>query len=137
MRAISALKRVLDEYVTRHHCEHGRREVALSLAIAGTLAAGALVGVAWAAGFGQVLRHLAHPHWMWFPIALGGTVVSYLGYLVAYREVARADKGPNLPLARIGAVVATGFGVFIPRGGFALDQEVLLDAGVPEREAVV
>src|SRR5207244_10197308 len=29
----------------------------------------------------------------------------------------------------------TGFGVFIPRGGFALDHEALLDAGVPQREA--
>ena len=132
---ISGIKRVLDEYVTRHHREHGRREVMLSLAIAGLLAAAALAGVAWAAGFGEVGRHIAHPHWMWFPIAFGGIVASYVGYLIAYRQLSRADNGPMFRLHHIGAVVATGVGVFIPRGGFALDQELLLDAGVPRQEA--
>jgi hypothetical protein len=46
---MGAVKRILDEYVSRHHREHGRREVAVSLAIAAALAAAALVGVAWAA----------------------------------------------------------------------------------------
>ena len=36
-----------------------------------------------------------------------------------------------------GAPVATGFGVLIPRGGFALDQEALLDVGVPPHEAAL
>ena len=107
------------------------------LAIAATLAAGALVGVAWAAGFGEVARHLAHPRWIWFLLALAGTVVSYFGYLVAYRELARADKGPNFQLRHAGAAVATGFGVFMPRGGFAVDHEVMCDAGFPPREAAV
>jgi uncharacterized membrane protein YbhN (UPF0104 family) len=129
------LKAVLDEYVSRHHREHGRREVALSVAIAVTLAAAALVGVAWAAGFGEVASRLAHPHWHWFPLALAGLVASLIGYTFAYRELARADEGPDLPVHHAGALVATGFGVFIPRGGFALDQEALLDVGVPPREA--
>src|ERR1043165_8905272 len=120
-----AIKRVLAENVTRHHAEPGRGAGAVSLGIAAALAAAALIGVAWAAGFGEVARHLAHPHWIWFPFALGGTVASYFGYLIAYRELSRADEGPNFRLRHIGAVVATGFGVFIPRGGFALDQEVL------------
>ena len=106
-----------------------------SLAIAATLAGAALVGVAWAAGFGEVATRLAHPHWSWFAVALGGTVASLLGYTLAYHELSRADEGPELRLQHVGALVATGFGVFIPRGGFALDQEALLDAGVPPREA--
>jgi uncharacterized membrane protein YbhN (UPF0104 family) len=132
---VNALKRILEEYVSRHHREHGRREVAVSLAIAVALAAAALIGVAWAAGFGEVAGRLAHPHWPWFLLALGGTVASLIGYTVAYRELARADEGPELPVHHAGTLVATGFGVFIPRGGFALDQEALLDAGVPQREA--
>src|SRR6476659_7534464 len=60
---VGAIKRSFDEYLARHHRDHGRREVFVSIAIAGTLAAGALVGVAWAAGFGEVARHLAHPRW--------------------------------------------------------------------------
>ena len=134
---MGAIRRSLEEYVSRHHREHGRREVALSLVIAGALAAGALVGVSWAAGFGDVAARLAHPHWIWFLLALGGTVVSLIGYTVAYHELARADEGPNLHLRHAGAVVATGFGVFVPRGGFALDHEALLDVGVPPREAAL
>jgi hypothetical protein len=129
------LRRIFDEYISRHHREHGRRHVVASVVIAGCLAAGALAGIAWAAGFGSVGRHIAHPQWMWFPLALAGIAVSYIGYLIAYRELARFDEGPDLHLHHVGAVVATGFGVFIPRGGFALDQEALLDAGVPPREA--
>jgi uncharacterized membrane protein YbhN (UPF0104 family) len=129
------LKRILDEYVTRHHREHGRREVALSVAIAVTLAAAALLGIAWSAGFGEIAHGLVHPRWTWFGYALGGLIVSLVGYTFAYRELARADEGPDLPVHHAGALVATGFGVFIPRGGFALDQEALLDAGVPPREA--
>jgi uncharacterized membrane protein YbhN (UPF0104 family) len=111
--------------------------VATSILIAAVLAAGALVGVASAAGFGDVAARLAHPHWLWFPLALGGTLASLVGYTVAYHALARADEGPALHLRDAGAVVATGFGIFVPRGGFALDHEALLDAGVPPREAAL
>ena len=129
------LRAVLDGYVSRHHREHGRREVAISVGIALVLAAAALLGIAWAAGFGEVARGLAHPRWTWFFVALGGLVASLLGYTFAYRELARADEGPDLPVHHAGALVTTGFGVFTPRGGFALDQEALIDAGVPPQEA--
>jgi uncharacterized membrane protein YbhN (UPF0104 family) len=133
--AVQTIKHGLDEYFSRHHREHGRRGVVVSVAIAGALAAAALVGVAWAAGFGEVASRLAHPHWMWFPLAFGGTLASLVGYTFAYRELARDDEGPNLHFHHAGALVATGFGLFIPRGGFALDHEALLDAGVSPREA--
>ena len=134
---MGAVRRSLDQYVFRHHCERGRRDVAVSMAIAGALAAAALVGVAWAAGFGTVAELFSHPSWKWFPLALAGVAASHVGYLFAYRALAQADEGPDLRLTHVGAVVATGFGVFIPRGGFALDHEALCDAGVPPREAAV
>jgi uncharacterized membrane protein YbhN (UPF0104 family) len=133
--AVETIRRSLDEYVSRHHRDHRRREIAVSVAIAGALAAAALVGVAWAAGFGEVASRLAHPRWIWFLLAFGGSVASLAGYTVAYRELARADEGPNLHLHHAGALVAAGFALFIPRGGFTLDQEALLDAGVSPREA--
>ena len=137
MWRVGAIKRIADDYVSRHHREHGRREVAASLAIAATLATGALVGVAWAAGFGEVATRLAHPHWIWFAVAFAGTVASLIGYTIAYRELAREDEGPQMQVRHVGALVATGFGVFIPRGGFTLDEEALVDAGVPPREAAL
>jgi uncharacterized membrane protein YbhN (UPF0104 family) len=131
------LKLVLEEYVSRHHREHGRREVAASLAIGVALAAAAFVGIAWAAGFGEVAALVAHPKWLWFAIALAGFAASLVGYTVAYRELAHADDGPHMPVRHAGTLVTTGFGLFIPRGGFALDHEAMLDAGVPHREAKV
>jgi uncharacterized membrane protein YbhN (UPF0104 family) len=41
------------------------------------------------------------------------------------------------PWLRAGAIVAAGFGVFTPRGGFAVDIEALEDLGVPREEARV
>src|SRR5262249_16657543 len=86
-------------------------------------------------GFHEVARGLVHPQWSWFGLALAGVIASLVGYTFAYRELARSDDGPDLPVRHAGALVTTGFGVFIPRGGFSLDQEALLDAGVPPREA--
>jgi uncharacterized membrane protein YbhN (UPF0104 family) len=103
--------------------------------VAAALAAGALVGVAWAAGFHQVLVGLAHPSWPWLGLAVCGEVVAYLGYTLAYREIARAEEGAELQVPQAAALVATGFGVFLHSGGFALDREALRHAGLSEREA--
>lgn len=105
--------------------------------IAAALAASGLVGVTFVAGAGAVLQLLAHPRLLWLPVAFGATVVSYLGYMLAYRECASAGPGPNLPFTHVGALVAGGFGLFIPRGGFALDVDALEVAGLPRREARV
>ena len=109
--------------------------LAAVLAVAVVLAFGALFGVAWSAGLATVLHRLLHVHWIWVPIALGAEVVSYLGYVLAYREVARAEDGAELELSGTAAAVATGFGVFVASGGFVLDEAVLKSAGVPPREA--
>jgi uncharacterized membrane protein YbhN (UPF0104 family) len=102
---------------------------------AGVLAFGAFTGLAWWAGFMAVYHRLIHVHWWWALVALGAEAVAYLGYILAYREVARAEEGAELDLSSTAAVVATGFGVFVASGGFALDEAVLRSAGVPEREA--
>jgi uncharacterized membrane protein YbhN (UPF0104 family) len=99
------------------------------------LAAGALIGVAWTAGFHEVLTGLVHPRWEWLGLAVAGEVVAYLGYTAAYREVARAEDGAELHVPEAAALVATGFGVFVHGGGFALDREALRHAGLSEREA--
>ncbi len=118
-----------------HHLEHAPADVILLLALGAALALTASVGVAWAAGFDRVAAHLRNPNLLWLPIALGGAVAAHLGYVLAYREVAYVESGPTIGFPRAGAIVATGFGAFVPRGGFALDLEALRDLGVPPREA--
>jgi uncharacterized membrane protein YbhN (UPF0104 family) len=110
-------------------------EVALLVALAALLALAALVGVAWSAGFGRVRELLLHPSWPWLAVALVAEVVAYVGYTLAYREVVRAERGTELEVPKAAALVATGFGVFLQGGGFALDREALVRAGLDEREA--
>lgn len=109
----------------RRHLEYDRRHVAGFLLIGGLLACGALAGVAWAAGFDRIGDVLENPQWVWFPAALGGEILAYAGYTLAYREVAgvRPLRRPRLRDSL--AVVATGFGMFIARGGLSADYEAL------------
>ena len=112
-----------------------KHRLAFILGVAAILAFGALFGLAWSAGLITVFHRLLHVRWWWVPIALGAEVASYAGYVLAYREVARAEDGAEFDLSGTAAVVATGFGVFLASGGFALDEAVLKSAGVPPREA--
>lgn len=120
-----------------HHLESEPRHLAIFTLAAGILALIAGIAVAWVAGFGAVGSHLRHVQYYWLPFALIGAFVAHLGYVLAYREVAHVDRGVRIGTLRIGAIVAAGFGMFIPRGGFAVDIEALQDLGVPPEEARV
>jgi uncharacterized membrane protein YbhN (UPF0104 family) len=120
--------------VTVEHLYKAHRLLFVVIA-AGVLTSGAFTGLAWWAGFVAVYHRLIHVHWWWALVALGAEIVSYVGYVIAYREVARAEKGAELDLSSTAAAVATGFGVFVSSGGFALDEAVLRSAGVSAKEA--
>jgi uncharacterized membrane protein YbhN (UPF0104 family) len=114
---------------------YGVQRIGLYVVVALVLACGALLGDSWAAGFGEIAEVLLTPQWQWFGVAVAGEIVAYLGYTLAYREVARVEKGPQLGLGHTAALVASGFGVFLPRGGFAADLEALGDHCEDERDA--
>jgi uncharacterized membrane protein YbhN (UPF0104 family) len=117
-------------HLDRHPAQH-----ALLVGIGAALALGAAVGISWAAGFESVLHELRHFDPIWLPVAFGMELAAYVGYVVAYREVARVEGGPRLGLGRAGAMVAAGFGVFVVRGGFVVDKQALEAAGLEPREA--
>ncbi|MFL6011838.1 MAG: YbhN family protein [Gaiellaceae bacterium] len=119
------------------HLERDTAQHALLVLVSAALALGAAVGIAWAAGFGRVSDELRAVDPIWLPVAFGMEVAAYFGYVVAYREVARAQGGPRLGLRRAGAIVAAGFGVFVVRGGFVVDRHALETAGLEPREARV
>jgi uncharacterized membrane protein YbhN (UPF0104 family) len=121
---------------TAHHVAHWRpKRLTALVVVAGVLAAAALIGLGWVAGYGRVFDRLRHPHWLWVGVAVAGELVAYLGYTFAYREVARAEKGAELATPKAAALVAAGFGVFVHGGGFALDRVALQQAGLSETEA--
>jgi uncharacterized membrane protein YbhN (UPF0104 family) len=109
--------------------------LALLVTVAAGLAAGALIGLAWTQGFRRTLTVLVHPHWLWLGVAVVGEALAYVGYIAAYREVARVEDGAELEVPKATALVVAGFGVFVHGGGFALDRTALRRAGLPERDA--
>jgi len=117
-------------HLDRHPAQH-----ALLVGIGAALALGAAVGISWAAGFESVLHELRHFDPIWLPVAFAMELAAYVGYVVAYREVARVEGGPRLGLGRAGAIVAAGFGAFVIRGGFVVDRQALEAAGLDPREA--
>jgi hypothetical protein len=120
----------------RSHLDHTPRELVSFIALGASLAAAALLGVAWAAGFGAVAHRLSAVDAIWVPIALAAEALAYVGYVLAYREVARVEGGPHLPPSKAIALVTTGFGAFVARGGFALDLHAFRQE-VDDREARV
>jgi uncharacterized membrane protein YbhN (UPF0104 family) len=117
------------------HLDRGPAQHALLVAFGAVLALGAVVGIAWAAGFERVFGELQHFNPIWLPVAFGMELAAYFGYVVAYREIARVEGGPRLGLARAGAIVAAGFGAFVIRGGFVVDRHALETAGLEPKEA--
>ena len=128
------LRRILRPapHLDRHPVQH-----ALLVAFGAALALGAVVGIAWAAGFGAVWHEFQQLDPIWLPVAFGMELAAYAGYVVAYREVARVEGGPRLGLGRAGAIVAAGFGGFVIRGGFVVDRQALEAAGLEPRQARV
>jgi uncharacterized membrane protein YbhN (UPF0104 family) len=115
--------------------ERSPSEIALYTVLAASLSLGAITAVSWVAGFDAVLTRLEHPDWIWLVLALAGLVVSYPGYVLAFRESARAGAADAVELTAAAALVASGFGLFAVRGGFAADIQALEHAGVGVRDA--
>jgi uncharacterized membrane protein YbhN (UPF0104 family) len=123
------------EWLSGHHRRATRRRVLVSVLFGMALAAAALAGDGWVAGFAAVGRLTAHADWQWLPVAVGCVAVSQAGYTLAYRGVLRSDGGPAVSLRRMGVPVLAGFGLLSPRAGFALDREVCRDYGLSDAEA--
>ena len=117
------------------YLEHGGREITFFVLLGLALACVALLGDSWAAGWREIGDVLFSPDWEWFGVAVAGEILAYMGYTLAYREIVRVEGGPELDLGHSAALVASGFGVFIPRGGFAADLEALGDRCEDERDA--
>jgi hypothetical protein len=110
----------------------------LVFVVAGTLIAlGTLFAVAWVAGFDHVAERLREVDPIWFVTAFGAQAVAYLGYVLAYREVARVENGRTIGTRDIVAAVTAGFGPFVARGGFAVDVHAFKQAGLSDHQVRV
>jgi uncharacterized membrane protein YbhN (UPF0104 family) len=91
-----------------------------------------------AAKFHEVASAAREADKLWLPLCLVGELLAYAGYVISYRDVARADGGPILGLKTIVQVVVIGFGAtFLGAsvGGLAMDYWALRQAGASGSEA--
>ena len=101
---------------------------------AALLAVGALVGVAWTAGFARVWQTLIFPHWRWLLVAIAGEAVAYFGYTLAYRELPCRER-PRARHPERGRPRRDRLRRLRQGGGFALDRAALERAGLSKRQA--
>lgn len=70
----------------------------------------------------ETLRQIS-PQWL--AVAFGFELLSYVGYVLAYRSMVLAGGRERLSLALVVRLVVAGFGPFVPLGGFSFDRRVL------------
>jgi uncharacterized membrane protein YbhN (UPF0104 family) len=114
------------------------RAESLAFVLATTvIALGTLFAVTWVAGFGHVAARLQAVDPVWFASALGAQALAYVGYVFAYREVARVEQNCEFGTRDVVAAVTAGFGPFVARGGFAVDVHAFKQAGLTDQEVRV
>jgi uncharacterized membrane protein YbhN (UPF0104 family) len=116
-----------------------RRKVLLTAALAIVLLAVAVFLIGELANFGKMLKAVEQANKPWFALCLLGELLAYAGYIAAYRDFARVDGGPKLPLRTVARIVAVGFGAFVAgssAGTLGVDYWALHKAGDPPRRAV-
>jgi uncharacterized membrane protein YbhN (UPF0104 family) len=116
-----------------------RRKAIVTLLIGVVIVAVAVFFIGQVASFPKMVRALRHADRIWFVVCLVGEIVAYLGYIAAYRDVARVDGGPRFPLWTVARVVAVGFGAFVAGSSFGtlgVDYWALHKAGEEPHRAV-
>jgi uncharacterized membrane protein YbhN (UPF0104 family) len=131
------MKVSLPDVLRRTHLEHGRRTLAAFVLGAAALSLAAVVGIGLTLGYEAIWDRLMSIEPQWFAVAFGAQALAYIGYIAAYREVARVDEGPSIPAADAAALVSTGFGAFLLQGGFAVDLHAFRQECIDDRDARV
>ena len=115
-----------------------RRRVLISIALALVLAVGAIGLIGEVANYDRVTHALTKAHHVWLVGCLVGEALAYVGYILAYRDVARVDDGPCIPIWTATRIVVVGFGAFVlgsTPGGLAVDYWALHRATGHGRDA--
>jgi len=116
-----------------------RRKAILTGVVALALAVAAVFGIGQVTSLHHVVRALGRGDHSWFPVCLAGALLAYVGYVGAYRDVARFNGGPVLGVWMTLRIVVIGFGAVLigsSAGTLGIDYWALHRAGEPRHSAV-
>jgi uncharacterized membrane protein YbhN (UPF0104 family) len=106
--------------------------------VAALLALGAVALIGQAVDFGKLADALTGADASWFPLCLLGELIAYGGYILGYRDIARARGGPRFDYWATTRIVLVGFGALVVgsgAGGLAVDFWALQRAGEDAHQA--
>lgn len=96
-----------------HPVSIDKRKALIGVGLALLLAGGAFTIIGQVARFGEVHKAIEHADKLWLPLCLAGQLLAYIGYILAYRDTARASGGPRFDLATTARIVIFGAGTKI------------------------
>ncbi len=114
------------------------RRVFAVLALAVVVTVGVVLLIGQATHYADLAKRLRDARPGWLVVCAGGIAVSYLGWVISYREAARVAGGPRLPASLVMRVVGLSFGAFTVAstiGGLTVDFWALREAGEPAAHA--
>ncbi|MGH9172023.1 MAG: hypothetical protein ACRD0Z_14330 [Acidimicrobiales bacterium] len=120
-------------WLLEHHVHKPGSRLAVVFAVIAICEIGALVGLAYVAGWSAVAGVLEHFSWRWLAACGGALLLSFSGYYLTYRALFSAEGRPPLHARQLATIVVTSFAGF--HGGAALDCYALRAAGFADNEA--
>ena len=114
------------------------RKALIGAVVALLLAGAAFAIIGQAAQFGKLQSAIARADKPWLVLCLAGQLLSYVGYVLAYRDAARAAGGPDFDLLTVARVVVFGSGASVlgaSVGGLAVDYWALRRTGTKAHTA--
>jgi uncharacterized membrane protein YbhN (UPF0104 family) len=123
------VKNALVRYFSSDDKVPGLAVLSAMVSVGLVLSVGALAAITVDVGWHALWRVLENADWtfaLYIPVAVA---VSYLGYSIAYREVANAENC-DLSFVETLRLVTSGFGPLSPRGGYSIDVRELTKRGI-------
>jgi uncharacterized membrane protein YbhN (UPF0104 family) len=111
------------------------RRPRIALLLSALVAGGTIVAIAASDSPHALWETLQRIEPEWLAVAFGFELLSYVGYVLAYRSMVLDGAEKKLSLKLVVHLVVAGFGPFVPLGGFSFDRRALGAVHRSRREA--